>query len=104
EGEGYDFETSGTRANLWQLTAPVGLGLRWDLNEQYAFGVEYLYRFTMTDRLDMVSSEYIYPELFDERLPADKAAIARQVYDKSWVVEPSVNNAPETIRGNHDVN
>lgn len=104
EGEGFDFETSGTRANLWQLTAPVGLGLRWDLNEQYAFGVEYLYRFTMTDRLDMVSSDYVYPELFDERLPADKAAIAHQVYDKSWVIEPSVKNAPETVRGNNDVN
>lgn len=87
----------------WQLCFPVGLGLRWDINNELAFGVEYLYRFTMTDRLDNVSSQYVDKSFYDLNLAPHEAEIAKEVYDKSWYIQPSVTHAPGETRGNKDV-
>lgn len=88
---------------LWQLAVPVGVGLRWDLSDDFAIGVEYLYRFTMTDRLDNVSDEYASAEFFDRNLSPEKAALAKEMVDKSWAVEPTVKHADWSIRGNKQV-
>lgn len=104
EGEGLNTPNSAEKTELWQLAIPVGLGLRWDLNETYAIGVEYLYRYTMTDRLDMVSSEYVDPAMFSAHLSPEQAAVAMDMYDKSWLIEPSVNHQQGELRGNSAVN
>lgn len=88
---------------LWQVCVPVGLGLKWDLGTDYSLGVEYLYRFTTTDMLDNVSSAYPTPNYFDRHLSPEKAAIAKQIYDKSWEIDPSIERIPWSTRGNKDV-
>ncbi len=107
EGEDLEFtkatEHHSKKSYNWVLAVPVGLGLRWDINKQMAIGAEYLFRFTTTDRLDNVSSEYASADYFDRNLPPDKAALAKQVYDKSWAIEPGVKHEPWTKRGNKEI-
>ena len=85
------------------MCVPVGLGVRWDIGDNMGLGIEYLYRFTSTDRLDNVSSEYLTPAYFDRYLDPDDAALAKQVYDKSWHIDPTYTNEPGSPRGNKDV-
>lgn len=102
EGEG--IEGSGAvQTNLWQVCVPLGLGIRWDIGDNMGLGVEYLYRMTTTDRLDNVSSFYVSPDFFDRHLSPEDAEVAKQVYDKSWAIEPSVTNAAGSPRGNKEV-
>lgn len=102
EGEG--IEGSGAVASsLWQMCVPLGAGIRWDIGDNMGLGVEYLYRFTTTDRLDNVSSEYLTPDYFDRYLDPDDAAIAKRVYDKSWYIDPTYKNEPGSPRGNKEV-
>lgn len=88
----------------WQLAIPMGIGVRWDIGRQLGLGVEYQYRYTFTDYLDGVSDKYINPALFDANLPAKDAAIAKDVYDKSWQIDPTAKHNPGEIRGNKSVN
>jgi hypothetical protein len=98
-----DVPTYARKTNLWQFCVPVGLGLRWDLSDNFAFGFEYLYRFTMTDRLDNVSDEYASDKFYDEHLSPDKAALAKEMKDKSWAIDPTVHHADWSNRGNKNV-
>ncbi len=102
EGEG--IENSGAvQTNLWQVCVPLGVGLRWDIGNNFGFGVEWLYRMTTTDRLDNVSSAYLTEDYYDRYLSPEDAEIAKQVYDKSWYIEPAYKNAAGSPRGNKDV-
>lgn len=102
--EGDGIPNSGARVTTpFQVAVPVGLGLRWDIGNNMMFGFEYLYRFTTTDRLDNVSSEYVSHSYYDRHLSEEYATTAKQVYDKSWYVDPGVKHAPGETRGNKDV-
>ncbi len=102
EGEG--IENSGAVAtNLWQPTFPLTVGLRWNVGKQMNIGVEWQYRMTMTDRLDGVSSYYLTPDYYDRHLNPEDAAIAKQVYDKTWYIEPAYQVGYEDLRGNKEV-
>ncbi len=107
EGEDFEFSKAtphhSKKSHSWVFAVPVGAGLRWDLSSNLAFGVEYMFRYTTTDRLDNVSSEYASPKYFDEHLSPEKAALAKEVYDKSWAIEPSATHEPWSKRGNKDV-
>ena len=102
EGEGIA-NLEYTPVSLWQICVPVGAGLRWDIGDNMSLGVEWLYRLTTTDRLDNVSSEYVSDDYFDRRLSPEDAEIAKQVYDKSWYIEPSYKNPAGSLRGNKSV-
>lgn len=102
EGEGIPNSNSAQR-NLWQLCVPLGAGLRWNVGKQMNIGFEWSYRMTTTDRLDNVSSVYLSPDFYDRYLSPEDAAVAKQVYDKSWAIEPASENPPGSIRGNKDV-
>ncbi|MEI8279606.1 MAG: hypothetical protein WCG87_07560 [Bacteroidota bacterium] len=88
---------------LWQLAIPLGVGYRWDIGEHLGLGIEYIWRMTMTDYLDGVSQKYIDPNIFTATLPADKAIIAKDMYDKSWIVHAG-SHAPGELRGNSSNN
>ena len=85
------------------MCIPLGVGLRWNLGKDMNIGVEWMYRMTTTDRLDNVSSYYLTPDYYDRHLSPEDAAIAKQVYDKSWYVEPGLKHGYEEVRGNKDV-
>lgn len=89
--------------SLTQFAIPMGLAVRWDIGDNLGLGVEYLYRYCFTDFLDDVSGAYIDPVLFDVNLPADKAAIAKDVHDKRWQIMPS-GDSKGMLRGNSSVN
>ncbi len=46
------------RYSLTQLAIPVGIGVKFKLNQNWTFGIEYSTRFTFTDYIDDVSGEY----------------------------------------------
>jgi len=47
------------RYSLTQLSIPLGVGAKWQLDDHWAFGVEFGVRKTFTDYLDDVSSIYV---------------------------------------------
>lgn len=106
EGEGFEFEkatpTYAMKTKFWQMNVPVGLGLRFDINEKMSWGIEYLYRFTFTDRLDNVSGDYVSDEYLERYLSPEKAAVAKEMYDKSWAVQQGAKQKEWTPRGNKE--
>jgi hypothetical protein len=53
-----DLETEGVQYENWQLGVPAGLGLFFTFNKVHRVGWEIGYRFTFTDYLDDVSTQY----------------------------------------------
>lgn len=87
---------------LWVPEVIGGLGVRWDLGTQLSLGVEYMYRYTFTDYLDNVSTSYVDPKVFDVIHSKDpqKAQMARDMYDKSWILDKDAKHQPGELRGN----
>ncbi|WP_207491920.1 DUF6089 family protein [Aridibaculum aurantiacum] len=81
EGQGFPQYKDRDIYNLKQASVPVGLGVKYDLNEMFSVRVEALHRFLFTDYLDDVSGTYIDRNLFSQNLPPMQAAQANAVYD-----------------------
>jgi opacity protein-like surface antigen len=101
EGQGYP--NGPKKYSQWQLNVPLALGLRWDVGKQLALGVEYAYRYCFTDYIDNVSGKYVDPAIFDQMLDKRDAARARDMYDKSWQIDPSASHLAGEARGNSSV-
>ncbi len=114
EGNGITIPDS--LANLWQFTRPaayslwvpqacLGLGFRWDIADQLCIGIEYMYRYTFTDYLDNVSGYYVDPRVLDYEHQGnpERAAMARDMYDKSWQLNMESSHGPKELRGNSSV-
>lgn len=87
---------------LWVPEVCGGVGVRWDIANQVSLGIEYLYRYTFTDYLDGVSTTYVDPRVFDV-IHSDnpvKAQMAKDMYDKSWLIDKDFKHSPGEIRGN----
>lgn len=105
EGDGFvGYETAPKKYSRLQLSVPMGFGVRWDVGKYLGLGVEYLYHYTFTDYLDGVSDRYIDPALFDANLDPKNAAIAKDIYDRSWIIDPNAKHNPGDLRGNKSVN
>lgn len=52
-------QTEGVEYNNISLAIPVGLGLKYAIDKQWSIGLEVGLRYTMTDYLDDVSTEYV---------------------------------------------
>lgn len=48
--------------NLWQVNIPIGFSYMVRLHRQWSFGFEATYRYTFTDYIDDVSTEYYDPQ------------------------------------------
>ncbi|TNF30114.1 MAG: hypothetical protein EP314_01870, partial [Bacteroidetes bacterium] len=53
------FQTEGVSYSNWTLAIPTGLGVKWQINCQWALKGELIYHWTITDYLDDVSGDYI---------------------------------------------
>jgi hypothetical protein len=71
--------------SLFQPCVPVDIGYRWDISKHCTFGVEFMYRFTFFGYLDGVSNKYIDSASITSHLNAHDAALALQMYDKSYL-------------------
>lgn len=107
EGDGLPPEVypdAPAKYDLWQMAVPLGLGVKWDIGKQLVLGIEYMYRMTFTDYLDNVSKNYLPPWFYDG-LPPEKAYLAQQMADRSWLILGENHNVPRGgMRGNPSVN
>jgi opacity protein-like surface antigen len=104
EGNGFNLAGAPERYELWQMSVPMGIGVRWDIGYQLSLGVEYLYRYCFFDYLDGASGTYTDPSYFEANLTPRNAAIAKDMADKSWLIDPSITHNAGDMRGNSAVN
>ena len=91
EGQGFPQYPDRKNYSLTQKELVMGGGIKYYLSETFYVGFEILHRKTFTDYIDDVSTNYIDPAYFDANLPADKAIMARQLYFRENIYNPSVS-------------
>jgi len=101
EGEGFPEYPDRKMYSLTQINIPMGVGLKYYVNESLNISFELLYRKTFTDYIDDVSTTYIDPSLFDKYLSPGDALIAKAIYNKSPLRSntPGADYAPGAKRG-----
>ncbi|MGP1515380.1 MAG: DUF6089 family protein [Bacteroidales bacterium] len=57
--EGQTFYKGKDNYNLWQISIPFGLGMKFSLNKYICVGIEWGFRRTFTDYIDDISSQYV---------------------------------------------
>ena len=72
--------------SLWQIAIPLGIGVRYRLNQVFDLSFEVGLRYTFTDYLDDVSQNYVDPSL----LPND---LSRELADRSRETTAAVSNS-----------
>jgi hypothetical protein len=87
------------------LIVPFGAGFSWTFNKKIRAGMDLTYRFTFTDYLDDVSTDYAYPE----ELPyVESFAFANRSDEAFERGNPDLPNRgfynPGSIRGNPEAN
>ncbi|HEX2535018.1 MAG TPA: hypothetical protein VHK69_14840, partial [Chitinophagaceae bacterium] len=80
EGQGMAEYADRKPYKLMQVEIPMGIGAKYYLKDNMYVGLEVLHRKTFTDYVDDVSTNYIRPELFEQYLSAEQAAMARQLH------------------------
>lgn len=75
--------------SLTQFILPLGFGLRWEYNHSFVFSLEVNHRFTFTDYLDDVSTDYVHPDVFESNFYPQKAALATALARRSQEQDPS---------------
>lgn len=96
EGQGFAEYPDRKPYKLYQVNIPLGIGIKYFINEKVSISTEMLLRKTFTDYLDDVSTTYIDNNLFYANMPTDMAILANRMSDKS--VSSSNRNAGE-MRG-----
>jgi hypothetical protein len=83
EGQGFPEYPDRKNYKLTQLNVPVGIGVKYFVNDNMHVGIEVIHRTTFTDYIDDVSTRYIDPAAFYANLPLAQAQIAERVANKS---------------------
>jgi hypothetical protein len=86
EGQGFPEFPDRKPYKLIQLNVPVGVGVKYFLNDNMHVGLEIIHRTTFTDYIDDVSTTYIDPNLFYTNLPLAEAQMAERLANKSGLV------------------
>lgn len=104
EGQGFAEYPDRKPYKLTQLNIPLGVGIKYYVNDNFSLSFEIIHRKTMTDYVDDVSTQYIDPNLFYNYLPAGQAAIADRVYNKSPLRNVNSGFSPGDKRGTKENN
>jgi hypothetical protein len=83
EGEGFAEYPNRKEYSLTQLNIPMGVGIKYYLNENVNISFEIVHRKLFTDYLDDVSTTFIDPNLFYKYLSPAQATIAVEMSNKS---------------------
>ncbi|MEJ7768678.1 MAG: DUF6089 family protein [Chitinophagaceae bacterium] len=83
EGQGFPEYPDRKEYKLIQLNIPMGIGVKYYLNDKVSISLEFIHRKTFTDYIDDVSTTYIDKDLFYKNLPLATAIISNRMYDKS---------------------
>ena len=100
EGQGFPLAAKGSVYHLRQLSIPAGFGIRYETGPLVNIRLECVYRFLFTDYLDDVSTVYIDPGYFDRYLEPEQATLAKQLYQRMDELQPGLEPATGTARGN----
>jgi len=100
EGQGFAEYKDRTEYHVSATSFPVGLGLRYEINDMFVARFELSHRFTSTDYLDDVSKgTYVDPSLFINYLSGNDAFLATQLYDRHAELDPNYLPVAGEIRG-----
>jgi hypothetical protein len=102
EGQGFAEYPDRKVPKLTQMNFPLGVGVKYFLNEKVSLSLEVIHRTTFTDEIDAVSTTYIDPALFYKYFPVAKAQLAERMANKN--VDGSPYHAPGRQRGNSGQN
>ena len=96
EGQDLLFYPSRKRYDLTQFSFPVGVGLKFALNENWRLAIEAGYRITYNDYLDDVSTSYVSNDI----IRANRGQLAADLADRRRELNPALELATDgTIRG-----
>ena len=98
EGQGFAEYPDRKVPKLTQMNIPMGVGVKYFLNEKVSLGLEVIHRQTNTDEIDAVSTTYIDPALFYKYFSVPKAQLAARMANKN--VDGNTAHAPGKKRGN----
>lgn len=93
EGQGNDYYPDRKPYPLYQLSYPMGFGIKGSISKEWNLGVEIGYRKTTTDYLDDVSTTYVAKEI----LLAGNGDIAWQLSNRT----DEMNGGIEVLRDDH---
>ena len=97
EGQGFAEYRDRSPYKKSQINIPLGIGVRYEVNQFVNVRLEFLHRILFTDYLDDASNKfYIKPDLFSKYLSPADAANARAL------LNPSLNGEIPARRGNPD--
>lgn len=83
EGQGTALYADRKPYSSMALSLPIGVGIKYSINERINVGFELLHRFTNTDYLDDVSKTYVDPSIFPTN-PDGSPSAAALLYDRSY--------------------
>jgi hypothetical protein len=86
EGQGFPEFPDRKEYKLIQMNVPMGVGVKYYINDNMHVGLEVIHRTTFTDYIDDVSTSYIDPALFYAHLPLQQAQLAERMANKSGLV------------------
>ena len=112
DGEWYSLRPLATEGieneyGVGSLIIPVGAGVSWTFGKKIRAGVDFTYRFTFTDYIDDVSTDYAYPtELpYVESIAfSNRSAEAYERGNQDLLQLDQRYYAPGAIRGNPETN
>lgn len=100
EGQGFKEYPTRAQYELTSICYPIGIGIRYEINNYFVMRMEIIHRITGTDYLDDVSQEeYVNPKLFSQYLSPANAYLANQLYNRHKELNPSFVDYPGNIRG-----
>ncbi|MDP4263638.1 MAG: DUF6089 family protein [Bacteroidota bacterium] len=98
EGQGSSLYPDRKQYGTMAISIPVGVGLKYALNERMNIGFEILHRITTTDYLDDVSTTYVNPAAFPPN-PDGSPSQAFLLSDRSYETGEPIGT-PNRQRGN----
>jgi hypothetical protein len=100
EGQGFPEYPNSKEYSLTQLNIPLGVGIKYYVNQNINLSLELIYRKTFTDYIDDLSTTYVDPSVFYAHLTPGQAQIADNIYNKSPLrgTDPA-NYGPGAKRG-----
>ncbi len=100
EGQGFKEYKDRPLYRLNATSYPIGIGLRYEISSLFFARFEVVQHFTSTDYLDDASQgNYIDPALFSTYLSPANAALATQLCDRHYELNPAYQPVAGDIRG-----
>ena len=99
EGQGFPEYPDRKEYKLTQMNIPMGVGIKYFVNESVSLSLEIIHRKTFTDYIDDVSTTYVNPAVFYNHLPASLAPLAERMANKTNLGAGSGQYFPGDKRG-----